>query len=238
MYSFNYLFNLCILGVFLIVALFIGLQLRPLLLNLNLLFDKQLSTTGMMICESNDLPRQRYSLRTAMRVMLDSDSYRRELLDHAVAFEHRYPYYIKGGFAAVVGVQVLLFVLSTVLDIDNNGKIILLVIWIISVIAICGWLINIEYIRASLNTQMRISALSDEDLRREMREHTAAIPAARRMFGLNASERGTKDSEQLTSRLPHIGAHRKVQDVDDVDNVSGNDGDTTPLGKHSKGGEA
>ena len=54
--------------------------------------------------------------------MLDSDSYRRELLDHAVAFEHRYPYYIKGGFAAVVGVQVLLFVLSTVLDIDNNGK--------------------------------------------------------------------------------------------------------------------
>ena len=238
MYSFNYLFNLCILGVFLIVALFIGLQLRPLLLNLNLLFDKQLSTTGLMICESNDLPRQRYSLRTAMRVMLDSDSYRRELLDHAVAFEHRYPYYIKGGFAAVVGVQVLLFVLSTVLDIDNNGKIILLVIWIISVIAICGWLINIEYIRASLNTQMRISALSDEDLRREMREHTAAIPAARRMFGLNASERGTKDSEQPTSRLPHIGAHRKAQDADGVDNVNGNDGDTTPLGKHSKGGEA
>ena len=235
MYSFNYLFNLCILGVFLAIALFIGLQLRPLLLNLNLLFDKQLSTTGLMICESNDLPRQRYSLRTAMRVMLDSDSYRRELLDHAVAFEHRYPYYIKGGFAAVVGVQVLLFVLSTVLDIDNNGKIILLVIWIISVIAICGWLINIEYIRASLNTQMRISALSDEDLRREMREHTAAIPAARRMFGLNASERGTKDSEQPTSRLPHIGAHRKSQGSD---STATNDGDTTLLGKHSKGGEA
>ncbi len=235
MYSFNYLFNLCILGVFLIVALFIGLQLRPLLLNLNLLFDKQLSTTGMMICESNDLPRQRYSLRTAMRVMLDSDSYRRELLDHAVAFEHRYPYYIKGGFAAVVGVQVLLFVLSTVLDIDNNGKIILLVIWIISVIAICGWLINIEYIRASLNTQMRISALSDEDLRREMREHTAAIPAARYMFGLNASERGAKGGDQSTGRLPHIGSNHKSQDSD---STATNDGDATPLGKHSKGGEA
>ena len=235
MYSFNYLFNLCILGVFLIVALFIGLQLRPLLLNLNLLFDKQLSTTGMMICESNDLPRQRYSLRTAMRVMLDSDSYRRELLDHAVAFEHRYPYYIKGGFAAVVGVQVLLFVLSTVLDIDNNGKIILLVIWIISVIAICGWLINIEYIRASLNTQMRISALSDEDLRREMREHTAAIPAARHMFGLNASERGAKGGDQSTGRLPHMGSHHKTQGSD---SSATNDGDTTALGKHSKGGEA
>ena len=63
MYSFNYLFNLCILGVFLIVALFIGLQLRPLLLNLNLLFDKQLSTTGMMICESIVLHQGRFCRR-------------------------------------------------------------------------------------------------------------------------------------------------------------------------------
>ena len=235
MYSYNYLFNLCILGVFLAIALFIGLQLRPLLLNLNLLFDKQLSTTGMMICESNDLPRQRYSLRTAMRVMLDSDSYRRELLEHAVAFEHRYPYYIKGGFAAVVGVQVLIFVLSTVLDVDNNGKIILLVIWIISVIVICGWLINIEYIRASLNTQMRISALSDEDLRREMREHTAAIPAARRMFGLNASERGSKSKDQAVDQSIHHDMHHVPANGDDTF-VMNEDG--VPLGKHSKGGEA
>ena len=235
MYSYNYLFNLCILGVFLAIALFIGLQLRPLLLNLNLLFDKQLSTTGMMICESNDLPRQRYSLRTAMRVMLDSDSYRRELLEHAVAFEHRYPYYIKGGFAAVVGVQVLIFVLSTVLDVDNNGKIILLVIWIISVIVICGWLINIEYIRASLNTQMRISALSDEDLRREMREHTAAIPAARRMFGLNASERGSKSKDQAVDQSTHHDMHHVPANGDDTF-VMNEDG--VPLGKHSKGGEA
>ena len=235
MYSFNYLFNLCILGVFLIIALFIGLQLRPLLLNLNLLFDKELSTTGMMICESNDLPRQRYSLRTAMRVMLDSDSYRREVLQRAVTFEHRYPYYIKGGFAAVVGVQILLFVLSTVLDIDNNGKIILLVIWIISVIAICGWLINIEYIRASLNVQMRISALSDEDLRREMREHTAAIPAARRMFGLNASEQGSTSKPQAADQPTHFDAHHVPENGDDTFVMNE---DSAPLGKHSKGGEA
>ena len=235
MYSFNYLFNLCILGVFLAIALFIGLQLRPLLLNHENQQNKQLSTTGLMICESNDLPRQRYSLRTAMRVILDSDSYRRELLEHAVAFEHRYPYYIKGGFAAVVGVQVLIFVLSTVLDIDNNGKIILLVIWIISVIAICGWLINIEYIRASLNTQMRISALSDEDLRREMREHTAAIPAARRMFGLNASERGSKSKDQAADQSIRHDMHHVPANGDDTF-VMNEDG--APLGKHSKGGEA
>ena len=152
-----------------------------------------------------------------------------------MAFERRYPYYIKGGFAAVVGVQVLLFVLSTVLDIDNNGKIILLVIWIISVIAICGWLINIEYIRASLNTQMRISALSDEDLRREMREHTAAIPAARRMFGLNASERGSKAEAQAVNQPAHDDGYRVPESGDDTFVMNE---DSASLGKHSKGGEA
>ncbi len=188
-----------------------------------------------MICESNDLPRERYSLRTAMRVVLDSDSYRRELLDHAVAFEHRYPYHIKGGFAAVVGVQVLLFVLSTVLDIDNNGKIILLVIWIISVIAICGWLINIEYIRASSQYQMRI-------WRFRMRTCAARCASTLPLFLppatcllVNASERGAKGGDQSTGRLPHIGLHHKSQGSD---STATNDGDTTPLGKHSKGGEA
>ena len=82
---------------------------------------------------------------------------------------------------------------------------------------------------------MRISALSDEDLRREMREHTAAIPAARHMFGLNASERGAKGGDQSTGCLPHMGSHHKSQGSD---SSATNDGDTTALGKHSKGGEA
>lgn len=228
LYSYNYAFNLAVLGVFLAIALFIGVVLRPALLNLNLLFDKQLATTGLMICEHNDMPSERYSLRTAMRIMLDSESYRRELLDHAVEFERRYPHYIKGGFAAVIGVQVVLFILSSVLDVDNNGKIILLVIWILSVIAICAWLINIEYIRSSLNTQMRISALSDEDLRREMREHTVALPGVRRRMSLNAQERGSEGAQQ-TGRLPHLGRHLGLHSKGR---------DDAPRGKHSKGGEA
>ena len=255
LYSFNYVFNLAVLGVFLAIALFIGVILRPALLNLNRLFDKQLSTTGLMICESNDMPSERYSLRTAMRIMLDSDSYRRELIDHAVEFERRYPRYIKGGFAAVIGVQVVLFVLSSVLDIDNNGKIILLVIWILSVIAICAWLINIEYIRSSLSTQMRISALSDEDLRREIREHTVALPGTRRRMSLNAQERG--DADRPTTRLPLIGKHLGSQargtgslglhgkgaagdrgPQGGIGNHAAGGDDAAPRGKHSKGGEA
>ena len=82
---------------------------------------------------------------------------------------------------------------------------------------------------------MRISALSDEDLRREMREHTAAIPAARRMFGLNASERGSKSKDQAVDQSIHHDMHHVPANGDDTFVMNEDD---APLGKHSKGGEA
>ncbi len=189
MYGANYVLNLVVLALFLVAALIVGVCLRPLVQNLNLLFDRQLAATGMMICEEHTMPRQRYTLRTGLRALLDTDAFRHELVERAVAFEERYPKYVRGGLASIVGVQVLLFGLTWLLDLDNEGKIVMLVLWVVAVIAIAGWLINIEYIRESLNTQMRLSALSDEKLRAEMREHTSAIPAARRMFGFGVRDR-------------------------------------------------
>lgn len=191
MFGFSYVYNLAILAVYVALALVVGVCLRPLVQNLNLLFDRNLAQTGMMICEENSMPRRRYTLRTGLRALLDTDAFRHDLVERAVAFERRYPRYVKGGLATIFGVQILLFALTSLLDLDNDGKIVMLVIWIVAVIAVASWLINIEYIRETLNTQMRLSALSDEKLRAEMREHTSAIPAARRMFGLGARERGS-----------------------------------------------
>ncbi len=199
MFGISYVCNLAILAVYVAVALVIGVCLRPLVQNLNLLFDRNLAQTGMMICEENSMPRRRYTLRTGLRALLDTDAFRHDLVERAVAFERRYPRYVKGGLATIFGVQILLFALTALLDLDNDGKIVMLVIWIVAVIAVAGWLINIEYIRETLNTQMRLSALSDEKLRAEMREHTSAIPAARRMFGLGARERGSARAKSAAS---------------------------------------
>ncbi len=186
MYGANYAINLGILGIYVVLALLVGVWLRPFLLNLNLLFDRQLARTGVMICEKNDMPRERYSLRTAMQVILDTGGFRRHLIERATRFERRYPRYIKGGFFAIFAVQVIIFILTSTLDLDNNGRIWMLVLWIISVILIAAFLINIEYIRSNISTQMRVSALSDENLRDEIREHTTAMPAVARMFGVAA----------------------------------------------------
>ena len=222
LYGMNYLWNLLSLCIFLAIALLIGVWLRPLFQNLNLLFDRQLATTGVMICEKDDMPRQRFSLRSAMRAMLDTEGYRAQLIERAARFERRYPHYVRAGIFGIFGVQLLLFVLTSTLDLDNNGKIWMLVLWIVSVILIAGALIGIEYVRSSLNTQMRISALSDENLRREVREHTSAMPSVARMFGVTAQ--GSEDESALgahasqatsvdpASTAPLSGAHAKNEE--------------------------
>ncbi len=180
MYGMAYLGNLAVLLAFLAVALLIGVWLRPALLNLNLLFDRQLASTGVMICEENDLPRERFSLRYALRAMLDVAGFREQLLARAARFEHRYPYLIKLGFCLVFGLPVVLFILTAMLDLTIDGKIVMLALWIASVVLADAYMIVVEYIRESLNVQMRLAMLSDEGLRKEIREHTAV---GHRLFG-------------------------------------------------------
>ena len=133
-----------------------------------------------MICEENDLPRERFSLRYALRAMLDVAGFREQLLARAARFEHRYPYLIKLGFCLVFGLPVVLFILTAMLDLTIDGKIVMLALWIASVVPADASMIVVEYIRESLNVQMRLAMLSDEGLRKEIREHTAV---GHRLFG-------------------------------------------------------
>lgn len=168
MYGADYLWNLGALAVFLVLSLAVGVWLRPKLLNLNLLFDRQLSATGLMICEKDDMPRERFSVRSAVRALFDTEAYRREILERGARFERRYPRLIKAGFCMVFGLPILLFVLTATLDLDVDGKLVMLVLWIVAIIAADAYMIFIEYLRESLNAQARMSALPDEELREEL----------------------------------------------------------------------
>ena len=54
MYYNTWLKNIGILAAYLLLSLFIGLVLRPLLLNLNALFDRKLAEADLIIYEEND----------------------------------------------------------------------------------------------------------------------------------------------------------------------------------------
>lgn len=210
MYGMDYAINLGVLAVFLAVALFIGVKLRTLMLNLNLLFDKELERTGVMICEKDDRPRERFSLRWALRAMLDTAGYREDLILRAARFEERYPKLIKAGFMLVFGLPVVLFILTATLDLEIEGKIIMLVLWIASVILADTYMIVVEYIRESMQFQLRIAELPDDALVNEIRSHTTVVPGS------------------LAVKVAHDGA-------DEDKDVAG--GHSAPSAKHMKGGD-
>lgn len=210
MYGMDYAINLGVLAVFLAVALFIGVKLRTLMLNLNLLFDKELERTGVMICEKDDRPRERFSLRWALRAMLDTAGYREDLILRAARFEERYPKLIKAGFMLVFGLPVVLFILTATLDLEIEGKIIMLVLWIASVIVADTYMIVVEYIRESMQFQLRIAELPDDALVNEIRSHTTVLPGS------------------LAVKVAHDGA-------DEDKDVAGDH--SAPRAKHMKGGD-
>lgn len=210
MYGMDYAINLGVLAVFLAVALFIGVKLRTLMLNLNLLFDKELERTGIMICEKDDRPRERFSLRWALRAMLDTAGYREDLILRAARFEERYPKLIKAGFMLVFGLPVVLFILTATLDLEIEGKIIMLVLWIVSVILADTYMIVVEYIRESMQFQLRIAELPDDALVNEIRSHTTVLPGS------------------LAVKVAHDGA-------DEDKDVAGDH--SAPRAKHMKGGD-
>lgn len=210
MYGMDYAINLGVLAVFLAVALFIGVKLRTLMLNLNLLFDKELERTGVMICEKDDRPRERFSLRWALRAMLDTAGYREDLILRAARFEERYPKLIKAGFMLVFGLPVVLFILTATLDLEIEGKIIMLVLWIVSVILADTYMIVVEYIRESMQFQLRIAELPDDALVNEIRSHTTVLPGS------------------LAVKVAHDGA-------DEDKDVAGDH--SSPRAKHMKGGD-
>ena len=168
MYGMDYLMNLVALGVFLLIALFVGVWLRPKLLNLNLLFDRELTGTGVMICEHDDMAREHFSLRSTVRALLDTEAYRRDVVERAARFERRYPTLIKTGFYLVFGLPILLFILTATLDLDIDGKLVMLLLWIVAVIGADAYMIFVEYLRRSLRDQVHMSGLPADEMRREL----------------------------------------------------------------------
>ena len=171
MYGLTYAFNLAHLALFLPVALLIGLVARPYLLNLNLLFDRKLAETDIMVCEQNNLPRTRYRLRTVIKVLLDTDAYRAKLLARADRFYRNYPRLIRVGWILVFALPVLILVVMSLFDVDVDTKIVMLVFWILSLIAVISYLIVVEYLHDNLRYQLDMSTLDDADLEQKLREH-------------------------------------------------------------------
>ena len=155
-YGNAYGFNLAMLAVYLIPALLIGVTARRYLLNVNTLFDRKLGETDLMITERTGLTQTNFRLTTLIKIAMAQGSYKQVFLARAAAFELAYPVLVRRGFAALIIVPLVFLALLFILP----AKYLFLILWIISLVVICTYLIVVEYLHSRVAEK---TALTDMD---------------------------------------------------------------------------
>ena len=159
-YGDYYVHNLLMLLLFVVPALLIGVGWRRHLLNINVLFDKRLAQTDLMICEKNGIVVEHYKISSVIRSLLHDDTYRDEITARAAHFEHIYPKIIRWGFIALLALPIGL----TAVMFTASNKSLWFVIWIVCLVALCAMLIIIEYLHESMRRQAEFAGLSQDEM--------------------------------------------------------------------------
>ena len=168
MYYNTWLKNIGILAVYLLLSLFIGLVLRPLLLNLNALFDRKLAEADLIIYEENDKTTDLTPELVARALQSDSEA-REEYTERARRFEKNYKRRKRFGFLAMAIVPLIFLVLMFSVE----SKLVFLVLWICTLIGLSMYLIWLEYHHERMQKQLKLMGLSDGELLAALKEEQA-----------------------------------------------------------------
>ena len=174
-YSSVYVLDLLCIVLFAVIALAIGLFVRPAFLNLTLLFDEQLSETDVVSCDPADhVQQERQTLRSVVRMLFMSEEYHERTEKRIVSFERNYERNRRRGIIGMaVGPLSLLVIMSIVclfVTVDINTKVILMFVWVLALGIAATYLVVLEAIHKRFSTQADLLALGDESLVRRIAE--------------------------------------------------------------------
>ncbi len=164
-YGNHYAWNMAMLLLFLPVSLAIGLLLRPMMLNLNHLFDRRLAETDLMACEKNGLVRERMNLTLAARALFADDAMRERLRVRIDRFEGRYQKIVRRAFLLVALIPVVFLALMFLIP----EKLGFLILWIVSILAVILFLLIVEYLREHLDRERRMMEMTPEELTEQVK---------------------------------------------------------------------
>ena len=154
--------NLLMLLLFLVPALVVGVALRRPLINVNVLFDRRLADTDLMICERYGTEVEHYRLALFARTLMHSEEYRRRLARSLERFGRRYPQIQRRGFISLLALPIGLAVAMFVSP--QPAKLPLFVLWIVTIVALCALLIVTEYLHDSLERRMAVASLTTDEV--------------------------------------------------------------------------
>ena len=181
--------NLLMLLLFLVPALVVGVALRRPLINVNVLFDRRLADTDLMICERYGTEVEHYRLALFARTLMHSEEYRRRLARSLERFGRRYPQIQRRGFVSLLALPIGLAVAMFVSP--QPAKLPLFVLWIVTIVALCALLIVTEYLHDSLERRMAVASLTTDEvfslLGRELDDRGGAFAGGPTAAGADAT---------------------------------------------------
>ena len=160
MYGAHYLSDVGFLVLIVPVALFIGLVLRPLMMNLLQIFDEEMRKTGFFASEEHGQGRDSRRVRNLMRFIMSNDEYRDDLEERAWSFKSRYPKLSRMGSTALFAVPfvflALMLALNFAIGLDIDAKLTALVLMIVVLLVIAFGLVVLEYINRTIAEETRL----------------------------------------------------------------------------------
>ncbi len=208
-YGHHYALCMARLLLFILAAALIGLVLRPLFINLNVLFDNKLAETDLMVCEAAGPEQERFRLMAAIRLLAGRERFLHTTESRIRRFEAVYQKRIRQSFRFVlIALPVLFLLLMFSL---GGSRIIFLILWIISLIALMTFQIVIEYFREHLDRQRRMAEMSDQELlqllnRGKVPEEQAEPAAAPEEVPDNPAESEEPAEEAEETEVPELPA--------------------------------
>lgn len=201
-YGAHYWNNIGVLALMMLLSFVLGLVLRRRLANFNLLFNRQIASTDLLIGEKVQVVGSGYRLTDVIRAMHNRSEYRDDLARRSRPFTQRYPALLRG--TLVIGVVGAL-VLAVLAWAFPAWKAPLLGIWVAWCLLIMGFLVVVEYIKQSFAHAQEVGALDDADLHDAVLTEGAGLRSVLALEGAGVHAAGTAAGvSTATAVLPEL----------------------------------
>ncbi|MDD6785676.1 MAG: YhgE/Pip domain-containing protein [Eggerthellales bacterium] len=160
-YGSTFVKDLCVLAVFFVTFLALGVFLRPYLANVNRTFAMQLEASGIYNSEAIEVPERRFRLSQLTRALSDQHEYRVVMVRRYEQFKRVYPHLIKGAMVAGVAIPLGMVI---ALGMNVGEKVTLLSIWLAFVFIMLLFLTVVESLREGFERQISLGDMSENDL--------------------------------------------------------------------------
>ena len=175
-YGLDYLADMLLLGLlFVPLGFAIGLGLGQADFNLNLLFDEKLGETDLLMAEpvtpaakaAGASTKAHFRTRTLMRALLDTDTFRNQLVRKAERFRRLYPRLTRAGWVALFAQPLITFAVMVLVKADVDTRALMLMAMVAGIIVVDAYLIVISLLNARLAHQLALANLAPDELHAE-----------------------------------------------------------------------